>query len=65
MCGHCHGGPGCYEGDYCYPGYHSPRRYYYDEELGVKERREYLEDEKRALERRLKDIDARIAEATQ
>lgn len=63
MCGHCHGGWGCYGWDYS-PGYYGPRRrYYYDEELAPEDRREYLEEEKRTLERRLKQIEARIAEA--
>ena len=69
MCGNCwgwddrdchgwHRGPGYY-GNYGY----GPRRRYY-EEPSPEERREGLEDEKRYLERRLKDLEARIAEAS-
>jgi hypothetical protein len=63
MCGHCHGEWNSCDWDYCYPSYRGPRRrYYFDEELGPDERRQFLDNEKRALEQRLKEIDARIAE---
>jgi hypothetical protein len=42
--------------------YQGPPRFY--EEPTPETRREYLEDEKRILERRLKDIEVRIAEAS-
>jgi hypothetical protein len=64
MCGHCHGGGDCYGWD-CSPRYYGPRRrYYYDEESGPEDRREYLEEEKRILERRLKAIETRLVETT-
>ena len=60
MCGHCHDDGDCYGGHY-YPRqyYRGPPRFY--EEPTPETRREYLEDEKRLLESRLKDIEARIA----
>jgi hypothetical protein len=63
MCGHCYDDWGCY-GPHYYQGqyYQGPPRFY--EEPKPETRREYLEDEKRTLERRLKDIEARIAEAS-
>lgn len=62
MCSHCHGGWGhCADWDY-YP-YHGPRRHYYYEESDTENRREHLEEEKRILERRLKEIEASIGEA--
>ena len=66
MCGHCCGWDdwGCH-GWHRGPGYYGygPRGRYY-EEAHPEDRRESLEEEKRYLERRLKDLDARIAEAS-
>jgi hypothetical protein len=62
MCGHCHGGGDCYGWDY-HPRYCGPRRRYYDEEFGPEDRRESLEEEKRILEKRLKDVESRLGEA--
>ena len=64
MCWHSWDEWGCH-GWHHYPGYYGyygPRRRYYEEPT-PEDRRESLEDEKRYLERRLKDIEARIAEA--
>jgi hypothetical protein len=64
MCGHCHGGEDCYGWNY-HPRYYGPRRrYYYDEESGPEDRREYLVEEKKALENRLKEIESRLGEAS-
>jgi uncharacterized protein YydD (DUF2326 family) len=50
----------------CVHGRHHPGRYYGPPayyEPTAEERRQYLEDEKRTLERRLKEIEARMSEA--
>ncbi len=60
MCGRCHG-DWDYHGCYGYQRRYGPRWGYY-EEIGPEERREYLDEEKRILENRLKDLEARIAE---
>lgn len=44
-----------------YPGHYGPGWRYFQEPT-PDERRAYLEEEKKALERRLKDVEARIAE---
>jgi hypothetical protein len=62
MCQCCHDDWGCY-GWYHHPRYYGPGRRYY-EEPAPEDRRGYLEDEKRTLERRLKEIEARIAETS-
>jgi uncharacterized protein YydD (DUF2326 family) len=43
--------------------HYGPRWRYYEEPT-PEDRREYLEEEKRTLERRLKQIEARIAETS-
>ncbi len=60
MCGRCHGDWG-YHDCYGYPRHYGPRGGYY-EGIGPEEGREYLDEEKRILEKRLKDLEARIAE---
>ncbi len=62
MCWHCYDDWGCH-GWHHYPRYYGPRERYY-EEPGPEDRRESLEDEKRFLEKRLKEIEGRIAEAS-
>lgn len=62
MCGHCHDEWNCYGRHYPRQYYQVPPRFY--EELTPETRLEYLEDEKRVLERSLKDIESRIAEAS-
>jgi hypothetical protein len=48
-----------------YPGYPYERApVYYYERPTPETRREYLEDEKKLLERRLKEIEERLAEAS-
>lgn len=44
---------------------HYGPRWRYHEELTPEDRREYLEEEKAALERRLKSIEAKIAETNE
>jgi hypothetical protein len=61
MCQCCHDDRGCYGWHYprhCGPGW---RNY---EEPTPDVRRGYLEEEKRILEQRLKEIEARMAEAS-
>lgn len=62
MCRHCYDDWGCY-GWHRYPGHYGPMWRYYEGPT-PEERREYLEEEKRILERRLKEIEARIAETS-
>ena len=50
----------CHAGAY---GHYGPGWRYYDEP-SPEERREYLEGEKRALERRMKEIESRLLEAS-
>ncbi len=53
----------CMHGRHHYPPhYYGPPGFY--EEPSPEARREYLEDQKRMLERRLKEIEARIAETS-
>lgn len=60
MCHYCHDEWGCY-GWHHYPRYYGPKWRSY-EEPPPQDRREYLEEERRILEGRLKEIEARIAE---
>lgn len=62
MCHCCHDDWGCY-GSYHYPMRYGPRWRFYEEPT-PEDRREYLEEEKRMLERRLEQIEARIAQTT-
>ena len=62
MCCHGYDDWGCY-GWHHYPGRYSAPRWRYYEEPAPQDRRGYLEGEKRVLEQRLKEIEARIAEA--
>ncbi len=62
MCHYCHDDWGC-GGGYHYPGHYDPRWRYYEEPAPA-ERREYLAEEKRILEQRLKEIEARLAESS-
>jgi len=60
---------GCHDERDCYGGHYYLRRYCQGppgiyEEPSAGTRREYLEDEKRILERRLKDVEARITETS-
>ena len=72
MCEHCWGWDDwdCH-GWHRYPGYHGyygrrehGQRWRYYEESSPEERQEDLEAEKRALERRLKELEAMIGEAS-
>jgi hypothetical protein len=62
MCYCCHDDWGCY-GPHYYPRHYGPIWRYYEEPT-PQERRGYLEEEKRFLEQRLKEIDSRIAESS-
>jgi hypothetical protein len=62
MCCHCDS-EWDYHGCHGYPGHWPGRRYY--QELTPDERRDYLGDEKRSLERRLKEIEAGLAETSE
>jgi hypothetical protein len=62
LCGYCHDEWGCY-GWHHYPRRYGPNWRYYEEPT-PEERRENLEEEKKILERRLKEIEARIAETS-
>jgi hypothetical protein len=61
VCNYCHDDLGCY-GWHHYRGCYRPSWGYY-EEPPPGGRRGYLEEEKRILEQRLKEIEAGIAEA--
>jgi hypothetical protein len=60
VCHHCYDDRGCYGWHY-YPRSYGPRRQYYEEPT-PEDRRGYLEEDKRILEQRLKEIETRIAE---
>ena len=62
MCQCCHDDWGCYGWHY-YPMHYGPRSRYYAEPA-PENRRGYLEEEKRILEQRLKEIEARMTEAS-
>lgn len=61
MCCHDHDDWECH-GWHRFPGYHYNPSWRYYEGPAPEERRGYLEEEKRILEQRLKEIEARIAE---
>jgi hypothetical protein len=60
MCGHCDEEWGCHGGHH-YPRSYGPGRRCW-QEPAARDSREYLEEEKRILERRLKELEARMAE---
>ena len=61
MSGHCHDDWGCH-GWHHYPRPYGPR-WRHCEEPAPEDEREYLDGEKRILEGRLKELEARTAEA--
>ena len=63
MCCHGYDDWGCY-GWHHHPGRNYGPRWRYSDEPAQQDRRGYLEDEKRALEQRLKEIEGRLAETT-
>lgn len=66
MCEYCHQEYCCIHGrhHYYYPRYPYPPAPVYYERTTVEARHEFLEDEKRLLQKRLKEIEERLAEST-